>query len=28
LYGDGRAGQRIADCLATATLKVEKRLTY
>jgi len=28
LYGDGRAGQRIADCLATAPLKVEKRLTY
>jgi UDP-hydrolysing UDP-N-acetyl-D-glucosamine 2-epimerase len=28
LYGDGRAGVRIADCLATASLKVEKRLTY
>jgi hypothetical protein len=28
LYGDGQAGQRIADCLATAELKVEKRLTY
>ena len=28
LYGDGRAGQRIADCLATAPLTVEKRLTY
>ena len=28
LYGDGRAGQRIADCLSTAPLKVEKRLTY
>jgi len=28
LYGDGHAGERIADCLATASLKVEKRLTY
>ncbi|HLG55016.1 MAG TPA: UDP-N-acetylglucosamine 2-epimerase [Vicinamibacterales bacterium] len=28
LYGDGLAGQRIADCLATAELKIEKRLTY
>ncbi len=28
LYGDGRAGERIADCLATAELKIEKRLTY
>jgi UDP-hydrolysing UDP-N-acetyl-D-glucosamine 2-epimerase len=28
LYGDGRAGERIAACLATASLKVEKRLTY
>jgi UDP-hydrolysing UDP-N-acetyl-D-glucosamine 2-epimerase len=28
LYGDGQAGQRIADCLATAELTVEKRLTY
>jgi UDP-hydrolysing UDP-N-acetyl-D-glucosamine 2-epimerase len=28
LYGDGRAGQRIADCVATADLTVEKRLTY
>ena len=28
LYGDGRAGERIADCLATAPLKIEKRLTY
>lgn len=28
LYGDGSAGQRIADCLATAELKIEKRLTY
>jgi UDP-hydrolysing UDP-N-acetyl-D-glucosamine 2-epimerase len=28
LYGDGRAGTRIADCLASAELRVEKRLTY
>jgi UDP-hydrolysing UDP-N-acetyl-D-glucosamine 2-epimerase len=28
LYGDGRAGERIAACLATAALTVEKRLTY
>ena len=28
LYGDGRAGDRIAECLATAALTVEKRLTY
>jgi UDP-hydrolysing UDP-N-acetyl-D-glucosamine 2-epimerase len=28
LYGDGKAGQRIADCLATVPLTVEKRLTY
>lgn len=28
LYGDGHAGRRIADCLATAALTVEKRLTY
>jgi UDP-hydrolysing UDP-N-acetyl-D-glucosamine 2-epimerase len=28
LYGDGHAGPRIADCLATAPLRVEKRLTY
>jgi UDP-hydrolysing UDP-N-acetyl-D-glucosamine 2-epimerase len=28
LYGDGRAGDRIADCLATADLTIEKRLTY
>ncbi|MBM3778559.1 MAG: UDP-N-acetylglucosamine 2-epimerase (hydrolyzing) [Acidimicrobiia bacterium] len=28
LYGDGRAGERIADCLATAELRIEKRLTY
>ncbi len=28
LYGDGRAGARIADCLATVNLTIEKRLTY
>jgi UDP-hydrolysing UDP-N-acetyl-D-glucosamine 2-epimerase len=28
LYGDGQAGDRIADCLATAELTIEKRLTY
>jgi UDP-hydrolysing UDP-N-acetyl-D-glucosamine 2-epimerase len=28
LYGDGRAGERIAETLATADLRIEKRLTY
>ncbi len=28
LYGDGKAGARIADCLSSAELKIEKRLTY
>ena len=28
LYGDGHAGERIAGCLATAELRIEKRLTY
>ena len=28
LYGDGRAGQRIADCLASAELTIHKRMTY
>jgi UDP-hydrolysing UDP-N-acetyl-D-glucosamine 2-epimerase len=28
LYGDGLAGDRIANCLATAPFTVEKRLTY
>jgi UDP-hydrolysing UDP-N-acetyl-D-glucosamine 2-epimerase len=28
LYGDGRAGGRIAECLSTAELTIEKRLTY
>jgi UDP-hydrolysing UDP-N-acetyl-D-glucosamine 2-epimerase len=28
LYGDGRAGERIAETLATNELRIEKRLTY
>ena len=28
LYGDGKAGERIAGCLASAELTIEKRLTY
>ena len=28
LYGDGKAGVRIADCIAQAELTIEKRLTY
>ena len=28
LYGDGKAGARIAGCLADAALTIEKRLTY
>ena len=28
LYGDGRAGERIADLLARVPLQIEKRLTY
>jgi UDP-N-acetylglucosamine 2-epimerase len=28
LYGDGTAGERIADCLSQAELTIEKRLTY
>ncbi len=28
LYGDGTAGQRIADLLATVAMKVDKRLVY
>jgi UDP-N-acetylglucosamine 2-epimerase len=28
IYGDGHAGQRIADVLATADLSIEKMLTY
>ena len=28
LYGAGGAGPRSADCLATATLTIDKRLTY
>jgi UDP-hydrolysing UDP-N-acetyl-D-glucosamine 2-epimerase len=28
LYGDGKAGRRIAGCIAEADLSIEKRLTY
>ena len=28
MYGDGHAGERIAECLAGAPLTIEKRLTY
>lgn len=28
LYGDGRAGERVAEVLATAPLSIEKRITY
>lgn len=28
IYGDGKAGKRIAEALAKAELKIEKRLTY
>ena len=28
IYGDGKAGERIADILATADLTIEKRITY
>jgi hypothetical protein len=28
VYGDGNAGGRIADLLAEASLRIEKRLTY
>lgn len=28
IYGDGKAGERIADLLARVPLKIEKRLTY
>lgn len=28
LYGDGHAGERIASCLATAPLTIDKQLTY
>jgi UDP-N-acetylglucosamine 2-epimerase len=28
LYGDGHAGPRIAECLTTAPLHIEKRLAY
>lgn len=28
IYGDGKAGERIADILATCTVNVQKRITY
>jgi hypothetical protein len=28
LFGDGSAGKRIADVLATAELRIQKRLAY
>ena len=28
IYGDGHAGERIADVLATKTLSIHKRITY
>ena len=28
IFGDGRAGQRIADHLATVEFSVEKQITY
>ena len=28
IYGDGKAGPRIADILATAPLRIEKTLSY
>jgi hypothetical protein len=28
LYGDGKAGGRIAQCVADADLSIEKQLTY
>jgi hypothetical protein len=28
IYGDGRSGKRIAEVLATAPLRIEKRLWY
>ena len=28
IYGDGRAGERIAEILATCTPRVQKRITY
>ena len=28
IYGDGHAGQKIADILATTTLGTQKRITY
>ena len=28
IYGDGRAGKRIADILSRATFRIDKRITY
>jgi hypothetical protein len=28
IYGDGRAGERIADILSRNTVRIEKRITY
>ena len=28
LYGDGRAGQRIAEKLATVNVRIQKQITY
>jgi UDP-N-acetylglucosamine 2-epimerase len=28
IYGDGHAGERIADVLATTTISIHKRMTY
>jgi hypothetical protein len=28
LYGDGKAGERIADVLSHCTVRIQKRITY
>ena len=28
IYGDGRAGERIADILSRNTVRIDKRITY
>ena len=28
IYGDGHAGERIADILSRATFRIDKRITY
>jgi hypothetical protein len=28
IYGDGKAGKRIAELLATKTVNIQKRITY